>query len=239
MWTTTLNQLLFPVQFDVYGNLFGLLAAHPVAPLVSMHHQDLVEPIFPNGGRIQALARLTVPAKLDSAGLMQQSICYDPARNWTLSVSWGYAVQIIRGAIMAREMERPARTFVDWYKRDDPVGFSFNTRPFSKHPCQKPYIYYLSNAVLNPTTNATKSEYIVHKMPHPWCWWKVDNPERIERVEVYKKSNPHKWDLHQVIKYILYYLNLSLIIIDCQIFYVVFLLRKNKNHFIHSNSPLY
>ena len=54
-------------QYDVYGNLFGLLAAHPVAPLVTMHHLDVVEPIFPNATRVQALQRLLVPVKLDSA----------------------------------------------------------------------------------------------------------------------------------------------------------------------------
>ncbi|KAF5954281.1 hypothetical protein HYC85_007137 [Camellia sinensis] len=34
-------------QYDVYGSLLGLLGAHPVAPLVSLHHLDVVDPIFP------------------------------------------------------------------------------------------------------------------------------------------------------------------------------------------------
>ncbi|GAB2212000.1 hypothetical protein Droror1_Dr00025342 [Drosera rotundifolia] len=76
-------------QYDVYGNLFGLLAAHPVTPLVSLHHLDVVEPIFPNVNRVLALEKLAIPMKIDSAGLMQQSICYDRSRNWTISVSWG------------------------------------------------------------------------------------------------------------------------------------------------------
>ncbi|KAF8413217.1 hypothetical protein HHK36_001193 [Tetracentron sinense] len=79
-------------DFDVYGSLFGLLAAHPVTPLVSMHHLDVVEPIFPNVNRVEALQRLTMPMKLDSAGLMQQYICYDKENSWTVSVSWGYVV---------------------------------------------------------------------------------------------------------------------------------------------------
>ncbi|PHT48584.1 hypothetical protein CQW23_12792 [Capsicum baccatum] len=61
------------LKYDMYGNLFGLLASHPIAPLVTLHHLDVVEPIFPNVTRVQALWRLTVPMKLDSAGLMQQS----------------------------------------------------------------------------------------------------------------------------------------------------------------------
>lgn len=42
-------------QYDVHGNLFGLLAAHPVAPLVSLHHLEVVEPIFPNVTRVEPL----------------------------------------------------------------------------------------------------------------------------------------------------------------------------------------
>ncbi|KAI9075162.1 hypothetical protein K1719_042893 [Acacia pycnantha] len=110
-------------QYDVYGNLFGLLAAHPVTPFVSLHHLDVVEPIFPNVTRLEALKRLTIPMKLDSAGLMQQSICYDKARSWTISVSWGFAVQIFRGVFSPREMEMPSRTFLNWWKMVDPSNF--------------------------------------------------------------------------------------------------------------------
>lgn len=181
-------------QCDVHGNLLGLLTAHPVAPIVTLHHLEIVEPIFPYMSRLQALQRLKVATKLDSDSLMQQSICYDSTRNWTISVSWGYVVQIIRGSIAPREMQRPSRTFLNWYYRDDPSSLSFNTRPFSKHPCEKPYIYYLSDAVINPKTNVTTSEYVQYQMPHPWCWWKVESPEKIRRVEVYKKpTDPHKW----------------------------------------------
>ncbi|PKA56622.1 hypothetical protein AXF42_Ash012752 [Apostasia shenzhenica] len=45
--------------FDVYGDLLGLLAAHPIAPLVSIHHLDVVEPIFPKSpSRPAAIRRL-------------------------------------------------------------------------------------------------------------------------------------------------------------------------------------
>ncbi|CAO2835578.1 unnamed protein product [Amaranthus hypochondriacus] len=182
-------------QFDVYGNLFGILTAHPIAPLVSLHHLEKVDPIFPYMGRLQALQRLKVPSKLDSYSLMQQSICYDTIRNWTISVSWGYAVQIIRGIITPREMQKPSRTFFNWYKRDEPSSFSFSTKPLSKHPCEKPYIYYLTNGVFNDMVNESVTNYLMHQMPHPWCWWDmVDNPQKIHRVQVYKKPNPNKWD---------------------------------------------
>ncbi|KAF2315279.1 hypothetical protein GH714_038680 [Hevea brasiliensis] len=134
-------------QYDVYGNLYGLLAAHPIAPLVSLHHLDLVEPIFPDMDRIQSLQKLKVPMQLDSAGLMQQSICYDQSRQWTISVSWGYTVQIFRGIIPPREIEKPARTFLNWYPKAGYKAFAFNTRSLSKNSCQRPSIYCLADAV--------------------------------------------------------------------------------------------
>ncbi|XVF73142.1 hypothetical protein PTKIN_Ptkin12aG0177800 [Pterospermum kingtungense] len=181
-------------QYDVYGSLLGLLAAHPVTPLVSIHHLDVVESIFPNVNRVQALQRLKVPMNLDSAALMQQSVCYDKTRSWTISVSWGYVVQIYRGIFSVREMEMPARTFLNWYKRADYTGFSFNSRPVSRHACQKPFVYYLSNAIYDKKTEQTASEYVQHGDSNLECKWKMADPSRIEKVEVKKKPDPNLWD---------------------------------------------
>ncbi|XP_050238799.1 uncharacterized protein LOC126688219 [Mercurialis annua] len=181
-------------QFDVYGNLFGLLAAHPVTPLVSLHHLDLVSPIFPNSDRVESLQRLRVASQLDSAALLQQSICYDQPRNWTVSVSWGYAVQIYQGIIPPREIERPARTFLNWYPRADHRGFPFNTRPVSKNECERPLVYCLSNALYDAHADQTATEYVGTGTLNPNCNWEMDNPSPINRVEVYKRPDPYLWD---------------------------------------------
>ncbi|CAN8230878.1 unnamed protein product [Cochlearia groenlandica] len=181
-------------QYDVYGNLFGLLAAHPVTPFVSMHHLDVVEPIFPNTTRVRALKKLTLPMKLDSAGLLQQSICYDKHKSWTISVSWGYAVQIFRGIFSPREMEMPSRTFLNWYKRADYTAYAFNTRPVSRNPCQKPFVFYMSTTKFDRQLNTTVSEYSRHRVSHPSCRWKMTNPAEINTIVVYKKPDPHLWE---------------------------------------------
>ncbi|CAH8275608.1 unnamed protein product [Arabidopsis lyrata] len=181
-------------QYDVYGNLFGLLAAHPVTPFVSMHHLDVVEPIFPNMTRVRALKKLTQPMKLDSAGLLQQSICYDKHKSWTISVSWGYAVQIFRGIFSPREMEMPSRTFLNWYKRADYTAYAFNTRPVSRNPCQKPFVFYMSSTKFDQQLNTTVSEYTIHRVSHPSCRWKMTNPAEINTIVVYKKPDPHLWE---------------------------------------------
>jgi hypothetical protein len=194
--------LYFNDQHDVYGNIFGLLAAHPIAPLVSLHHLDLVDPIIPNMNRIQALEQLKVPSKLDSAGLMQQSICYNKNQSWTISVSWGYTVQIFRSVIYAREMERPSRTFYNWHPKADYTGYAFNTRPVSRTPCQKPFDYFISNATYDSQKDETTTEYSPYRISRPECSWKMADPAQIDRVKVYKKPNPYLWDKVMIISFI-------------------------------------
>lgn len=92
----------------------------------------------------------------------------------------------------------PARTFLNWYKRADYTAYPFNTRPVSRNVCQKPFVYYLSNATYNKGTNETMSRY-VREHPNPNCKWKMADPTQITLVEVHKKPDPQLWD--KVISY--------------------------------------
>lgn len=204
------------LQYDVYGNLFGLLAAHPIAPLVSLHHLDVVEPIFPNVTRVQALQRLKIPMQHDSAALMQQSICYHETNDWSISVSWGFAVQIFRGVLSPREIEMPSRTFLNWYKRADYKAYAFNTRPVMRNPCQKPFVFYFSNVRTESFRNQTVSSYTQHRLAQPDCRWKMADPAEIDRVEVHKRPDPLLWD--RVSNIICHYSSFNLEIYVCRYF---------------------
>ncbi|XP_072955498.1 uncharacterized protein [Typha angustifolia] len=186
-------------QYDVYGDLLGLLAAHPVAPLVSLHHLDVVQPVFPSAPSRAAAVRqlLDGPVRLDAAGVMQQSICYDVERRWTVSVSWGFAVIVVRGVMSPREMEMPARTFLNWHKRADYTAYAFNTRPVARNPCQKPYVYYLSRARVDAGRRTTVTQYDRHRDEgkRPSCRWKIADPAALlDRVVVFKKPDPGLWN---------------------------------------------
>lgn len=182
------------MQYDVHGDLLGLLGAHPVTPLVSLHHIDVVQPIFPGKTRLKSLQHLLGSAEFDSASLIQQSICYDSDRLWSISVSWGFVVQIIRGVISPRELEMPSRTFLNWQLRADYITYAINTRPVARHPCQRPFIFYLNSARYDKAKKQTIGYYSLDKTRRiPHCRWRMDSPERIKSVVVLKRPDPLRW----------------------------------------------
>lgn len=182
------------MQYDVYGDLLGLLGAHPVAPLVTLHHIDVVQPIFPKMKRSRALRHLMSSADLDSASIFQQSICYDQSRFWSISVSWGFSVQIIRGVISPRELEMPSRTFLNWFRKADYIGYAFNTRPVSRHPCQRPFVFYVNSAKYDQGRRQVIGYYNLDKSRRiPNCRWRIDSPGKIDSVVVLKRPDPLRW----------------------------------------------
>lgn len=114
-------------QIDIRDDPFGLLAAHPMAPLVSLHHLEYVQPLFPNQSQLESLRMLTTAYKVDPSRTMQQAFCYYQRYKWSISVSWAYAVQIYPWLLSAKDLETPLQTFRTW--RSWSSGpFTFNTR---------------------------------------------------------------------------------------------------------------
>ena len=71
-----------------------MLNAHPLAPPVSLHHLDTVDPLYPGKNRSEGLKHLFEAIDADPGMVFQQIICYDNSNLLTVSVSWGYAVQV-------------------------------------------------------------------------------------------------------------------------------------------------
>ncbi|KAI3507820.1 hypothetical protein L1887_22815 [Cichorium endivia] len=180
-------------QNDIYGNLLGLLSGHPVTPLVSLHHFDVIEPIFPGMERAESIQHLLESAKYDSASLIQQSICYDQKREWSILVSWGFTVQIMRGILSPRELEIPSRTFINWYKVLDFTSYTFNTRPVRVNPCQTPFVFYINSTRYDKARKQIIGIYTLHREHHPRCKWKMVSPKTIHTVVVLKQEDPDRW----------------------------------------------
>ena len=123
-----------------------MLAAHPIAPLVSLHHLDSVKPINPtSSSQHKAVRALTEASRFDPARTLQQAICYmqEPAFNWSISVSWGYTIQLYPWVLVPKDLEVPLQTFKTW--RSSSAGpFTFNTREFKlDRPCDRPLLFFL------------------------------------------------------------------------------------------------
>ncbi|KAK3025058.1 hypothetical protein RJ639_044862, partial [Escallonia herrerae] len=170
-------------QFDVCGNVFGLLAAHPIAPLVSLHHLDVIDPIFPNVNQVEALQRLKVPKSSIQLASCNSPYAMISPRNGPYQSHGATRSNYLGALISARLIERPARTFLNWYPDADQVGFEFNSRPVSDSICESTMLYLLSKSLYNPSTNQTAK-----------CKGGEADPSQIHRVEVCKKPNPNMWD---------------------------------------------
>ncbi|CAL4964561.1 unnamed protein product [Urochloa decumbens] len=155
-------------QLDIHGDAYGLLSAHPVAPLLSLHHLDSIGPISPQGRTpLDAVRTLVNAAQIDPARSLQQAFCYHEdsgGYNWSVSVAWGYAAQLYPWAVPAYELEVPLQTFQAF--RGSPDGpFLFNTRPWRPDDaCAWPFAFFLSYHARNETDGAaaTVTEYSRH-----------------------------------------------------------------------------
>ncbi|KAL5679925.1 hypothetical protein ACJX0J_006310, partial [Zea mays] len=156
---------------DIRGDAYGMLAAHPVAPLVSLHHLDHVAPISPQGKTaLDAVRPLVGASRFDPARALQQSFCYQrgPGYVWSVSISWGYTVQVYPWAVAPHELEVPLQTFRTWRSWAD-GPFVFNTRPLSPHDaCARPAMFFLGR-VRNGTARTTVTEYARRAGPSKEC----------------------------------------------------------------------
>ncbi|XP_016444538.1 uncharacterized protein LOC107769798 [Nicotiana tabacum] len=132
-------------QMDIQGSPRGLLAAHPLAPIVSLHHIGVIHSLIPLMDRVDSVKKVIEAYKKDPSRTMQQSFCYDLNKNWSVSVSWGYSIQLYPNLMNAKELETPLRTFETWKGFEQP--FTFNTRPNYIEPCQRPIEYYLDQVI--------------------------------------------------------------------------------------------
>jgi hypothetical protein len=156
------------MQVDVRGDAYGMLAAHPVTPLVSLHHLDHIQPISPRGKTaLDAVRPLVDASRYDPARALQQSFCYQRGPGgytWSVSVAWGYTVQVYPWAVAPHELEVPLQTFRTW--RSWAEGpFVFNTRKLNPNDaCARPDMFFLSR-MRNETARTTFTEYARHAVP--------------------------------------------------------------------------
>ncbi|OVA17800.1 Protein of unknown function DUF604 [Macleaya cordata] len=181
-------------QIDIRGDPYGLLAAHPVAPLVSLHHLDYVKPLFPNRTQLDSLKLLVGAYRTDPGRTLQQSLCYDLNRYWSISVAWGYTVQIYPSLVMAKDLWTPMQTFNTWRSWSN-NPFTFNTRPVKPGPHEHLVTYFLDEVVeVGEGTFTTYTRLLGETAT------KCDQPEYVPELAVKKinvsasKMEAYEWE---------------------------------------------
>ncbi|KAJ6424781.1 hypothetical protein OIU84_025536 [Salix udensis] len=125
-------------QIDLHGDISGLLSAHPQSPVLSLHHIDFVDPIFPSMNRSASVNHLMEAAKVDHSRLLEQTICYQRKNNWSFSTSWGYSTHMYENIHPRSFLLRPVETFKPWLRNFKPPLYMFNTRSLTNDPCEAP-----------------------------------------------------------------------------------------------------
>nr|XP_019066526.1 uncharacterized protein LOC101258725 [Solanum lycopersicum] len=146
-------------QIDLRGDLSGFLSSHPKSLLVSLHHFDTIDPIFPSMDRAQSGYHLLNAAKFDQSRMLQQTICYKRSNNWTFSISWGYSANIYENMMPRSWIQRPIETFNPWGNITLPPHYNFDTRNFSWDPCETPHMYFFQSIEITPR-NKILTKYI-------------------------------------------------------------------------------
>ncbi|XP_043687384.1 uncharacterized protein LOC122638583 [Telopea speciosissima] len=174
-------------QVDIRGDAFGLLAAHPLTPLLSLHHFDSVEPIFPNMTRLQALQNLFEAVKFDPARVLQRTVCYDRWYSWTISISWGYAVQVIEAYKLLPDLLPVEKTFKPWRIKEKIYSnlYKFTTRELHIDPCNRPTIFFLESISFDGKRIKSSYRKVISedclKRKGPWIL-------RLEYIRVFSKK---------------------------------------------------
>ncbi|XP_042483178.1 uncharacterized protein LOC122063543 isoform X2 [Macadamia integrifolia] len=174
-------------QVDIRGDPFGLLAAHPLTPLVSLHHFDALDPIFPNMTRLQAIQHLFEAIKFDPERVLQRTVCYDRWYSWTISISWGYAVQVIETHRHLPDLLPVERTFKPWKKKPTMYStlYKFTTREVPIDPCNRPTIFFLETISLDGKRVKSSYRRVISeeclKRKAPWML-------RLEHINVFSQK---------------------------------------------------
>lgn len=178
---------------DMSGDPFGLLAVHPMAPLVTLHHGDYLDPIFPSMTNRDAMRHLYKAAELDPHRILQQTVCYDRWFSWTISISWGYAVEVFGNHVLLPDVLRVPATFRPWKKGNLlHTLYSFDMREQNKDPCKRPVVFHMNMTFLDE--DQTVSIYKIVERTN--CTSNLGSPRGIEMIKVHAPKL--KLDMKQV-----------------------------------------
>ncbi|KAL6658853.1 hypothetical protein ACP70R_002893 [Stipagrostis hirtigluma subsp. patula] len=153
-------------QIDLHGDISGLLRAHPLSPLVSLHHLDHVYPLYPGMDRMKAMQHFFRAVNADPARILQQTVCYDRSRALTVSIAWGYSVQVFKGNVLLPDLLAVQKTFVPWKRgRNVTDVYMFDTKHYPRDECKRAALFFLKSI----SSREGKTESTYNRQPPRKC----------------------------------------------------------------------
>lgn len=174
-------------QIDLRGDISGYLSSLPQSPLLTLHHLDLVLPIFPSMNRYESVKHLMKAGNsATQSWLLQQTICYDKHKNWTYSISWGYSVYIFEQIYPRSVLRNPLETFGPWNERSRPPLYMFNTRRFEPDgPCKDPHVFFFESVNVTAGGRHIVTSYAKspsHRQRLPNC--SANSADHVSKIQV-------------------------------------------------------
>ncbi|XP_031494857.1 uncharacterized protein LOC116260553 [Nymphaea colorata] len=186
-------------QWDIRGSAHGLLSAHPVAPFISIHHVEAVDPIYPGLNLLDSLKLFARAMKVDPLSFLQRSVCYDRRRRLTFAVSLGYVVQVFPNIVLPRDLERSEQTYMAWNRLSSRNEFDFDTRDSYRSTCKKPVLFFLrdvrkaGNSTLGTYTRTKGKDELKRRV---LCFPRTLPLREVKDIQVIGKPLSENWHLY-------------------------------------------
>ncbi|KAJ9173833.1 hypothetical protein P3X46_016930 [Hevea brasiliensis] len=185
-------------QWDIRGNAHGLLSSHPIAPFVSIHHVEAVDPFYPGMSSLDSLKLFTKAMTADPLSFLQRSICYDHAYHLTFSVSLGYVIQVFPNTVLPRILERSENTYSAWNGIRHGHEFDLDTRDPHKPICKRPILFFLKDIAREG--NTTLGSYVRARMKDDlkrkvFCFPRSPPLPYVENIQVLGYPATKNWHL--------------------------------------------
>ena len=149
-------------QFDLKGDLTGILEAHPQAPVGSLHHLQMLNPVFPNESFDVGIKRLLQASTILHTAVLQQFVALNRQRQWTFSIAHGFSVRWWAKNKLTPWVRKVEITFDRFQDKqhNGPHDWTFDSR--RKHPLCKHYdVFYYTK----PSTDKKSLIYTRHENP--------------------------------------------------------------------------
>ena len=185
-------------QWDIKGDAHGILSSHPIAPFVSIHHVEAVDPLYPGLSTLDSLKLFTEAMDLSPRSVLQRSICYDHTHKLTFSISLGYVVQVFPSVLLPRDLERAELTFSAWNGIRHPSEFDLDIKLPVSSLCKKPILFFLNevgregNATLGTYSRSLVKDDLKRKL---LCFPRSPPLPNVEKIQVLALPLSKNWHL--------------------------------------------